>query len=390
MGKRAYDAIVLGVGGMGSAAVYQLAARGKRVLGLEQFGLAHDLGSSHGRSRIFRQSYWEGVHYVPLLLRAYELWRELERERGEPLLTLTGGLFFGHKASRVFEGSLASAREFQISHDLLDGREIRKRFPMFRTEDDFIGLYEEIAGMVDPDRVTVSYVEQATRRGAEVRFNEAVLGFTVLPGGEGVEVKTAGGTYTASRLVVAAGPWTGKVLAELGIPLVVQRTLLHWFQPGGTALTVGSMPIFLFQRHDGAIMYGLPMSADQVGVKVAFHNRQNDDCQPDRIERTVSPKEIQDADEQFSELIPAIRGAHVKSKTCMYTLTPDEHFVIDKVPGRPQVILACGFSGHGYKFASVIGEILADLAIDGTSRHRIQKFELARFRSGLPMKGLTR
>lgn len=390
MGHRPYDVIVIGVGGMGSAAVYQLAARGKRVLGLEQFGLAHALGSSHGRSRIFRQSYWEGTHYVPLLLRAYELWRELELARGEPLLTITGGLFFGHRASPVFEGSLASAKEFHIPHQLLDGREIRRRFPMFRTGDDFIGLYEDIAGMVDPDRATICYVEEAVRRGAEVRFGEAVLGFAALPGGEGVEVKTASGTYTASRLVVTAGPWAGQVLADLGIPLLVQRTLLHWFQPGGTALTVGSMPIFLFQRHDGAIMYGLPMSADQVGVKVAFHNRQNDDCHPDRIERTVSPREIEDADEQFSELVPMIRGTHVMSKVCMYTLTPDEHFVIDKAPGRPQVILACGFSGHGYKFASVIGEILADLAIDGASRHRIQKFELARFRSGLQMKGLTR
>ena len=226
-----HDVIVIGLGGMGSAAAAHLAARGQRVLGLERFGPAHDRGSSHGGSRIIRQSYFEDPAYVPLLLRAYELWRELEADSGADLMTLTGGLYFGRPDSPTVAGSLRSSRQWDLPHELLDAAEIRRRFPTMTPADDEVGLYEADAGLVRPEATVAAHLALAGQRGADLRFDEPVLDWSTTA--DGVRVTTAAGTYTAGRLVICPGAWAPELLADLGVPLTVERQVLYWFRPTG-------------------------------------------------------------------------------------------------------------------------------------------------------------
>src|SRR3712207_1531217 len=224
-----YDVIVAGLGGMGSAAAYQLAARGKRVLGLEQFSPAHDRGSSHGRSRIIRQAYFEDPSYVPLLLRAYELWERLERETGQELMTLTGGLMIGRRESELVSGSVRSAEEHGLSYELLDAEGIRERFPPFSPDPGTVALYEEKAGFVRPEETVRAHLDRAGSLGADLRFEEPILSWEAL--GDGVRVETQRGSYEAERLVITPGAWAPQLLADLGLPLEVTRQVMYWFEP---------------------------------------------------------------------------------------------------------------------------------------------------------------
>src|SRR4051794_23294057 len=216
---------------MGSAAAAHLAARGQRVLGLERFGPAHDQGSSHGGSRIIRQAYFEDPAYVPLLRRAYELWEQLEADSGRDLMTRTGGLFLGRPEEPTVAGSLSAAREWDLPHEVLDAAEIRRRFPTFTPADDEVGLYEDVAGFVRPEETVTAHLELAARRGAELRFAEPALEWAT--DGDGVRVTTAASTYEAGHLVICPGAWAPEVLADLGLPLTVERQVMHWFQPDG-------------------------------------------------------------------------------------------------------------------------------------------------------------
>lgn len=375
-----YDTIVLGLGAMGSATAYHLATRGVRVLGLEQFGPAHDRGSSHGESRIIRQAYFEDPAYVPLVLRAYELWRDLERETGADLLAITGGLMLGTEGSPVIAGSLLSAQTHNLPHEMLDAGEIRRRFPPFAVPDDTIGLYENEAGALRPEACIRAHLDRAAALGATLHFNEPALRWEPTAAG-GVRVTTATATYEAEHLVITAGAWAPVMLADLGLPLVVERQLSLWFEPvGGTApFTPGKFPIYVWDRPDGVAMYGFPaLNGASGGVKFGMHHG-GIATTADTIDREIHAAEVEATRAVLRESIPSLNGPLLRAVACMYTNTPDEDFVIAHHPTAPQVTLAAGFSGHGFKFAAVVGEILADLTCDGTTRHPIGLFTPSRF-----------
>ena len=375
-----YDVIVAGLGGMGSAAAYHLARRGQRVLGLERFGKAHDQGSSHGGSRIIRQAYFEDSSYVPLTLRAYELWEELERETGRELMTITGGLFIGPEGARTVTGSIESAKEWDLEYAVLDASDIRTRFPIFEPRDGVVALYEAKAGIVRPEMGVAAHLDAAEAKGAELRFEEPVFSWEASGSGEGVRVTTERNVYEAGRLVVSPGAWAPELLADLSLPLEVQRIVQFWFMPKGGVeqFRVGRVPIWIWETEDGLQLYSFPSHDDpEDGVKVAFF-RVGPVCTPETIDRTIHDREVEHIRSYLREHVPALDGEFLRAKTCMYTNTPDEHFVISIHPDHPQVAIACGFSGHGYKFCGVVGEILADLATAGSTRHPIDSFSPTR------------
>ncbi len=374
-----YDAIVIGLGGMGSAAAYQLAGRGKRVLGLEQYSPPHEWGSSHGRSRIIRQAYFEDPAYVPLLLRSYELWEQLERDSGEDILTVTGGLMMGHPDSDLVAGSRKSADEHGLPYEMLDAPEIKRRFPVFEPTPETVALYEERAGFVRPETSISAHLELAAQRGADLRFGESVRSWRAGPSGEGVVVETESGTYEAGRLVISAGSWASELLSELELPLEVTRQILFWFELDDvTPFRSENFPVYIWEPEDGNTFYGIPAHDDESGVKAAFFRADAVPCTPETIDREVHAEEVEFIRGYMARHLPRLNGKLLQAQTCMYTSTPDLHFVISPHPEHPQVSMAAGFSGHGYKMSSVVGEVLADLATEGETRHPIGLFSPTR------------
>jgi sarcosine oxidase len=378
-----YDVIVAGLGGMGSAAAYQLAGRGRRVLGLERYTPAHDRGSSHGQSRIIRQAYFEDPSYVPLLLRAYELWERLERETGDDLMTLTGGLMIGPPDSRTFTGSIATADEYGLPYEVFDAAELKRRYPVFEPTENTVALFEAKAGFVRPEAAVKAHLDRATAMGADLKFGEEIL--TWEPTASGVLVETASGTYEAGRLIVTAGAWAPKLLADLGLPLEVTRQILFWFDPvGGVEPFLSNrFPVFIWEPEDGNSFYSIPAhDGPEGGVKVAFFRADGKPADPDTIDREVHDEEIDFIRSYLAKYVPALDGQLLYARTCMYTNTPDEHFVISAHPEHPQVAIAAGFSGHGFKFCGVVGEILADLVTEGETNHPIDLFSPTRLTTG--------
>lgn len=378
--SRTFDVIVLGLGGMGSAVAAQLASRGQRVLGLEQFTTPHEQGSSHGRSRVIRQAYFEDPAYVPLLLRTYELWRELEHTSGRTLLTITGGLMLGTADSTVVSGSHRSAKEHNLAHELLDSREIKRRFPLFNPEPDTVALYERNAGVVRPEEAVRAHLETATRHGAELRMEETVLAWETTDGG--VRVKSVRGEYEAGQLVICAGPWAGPLLKNLGLPFRVERQVQYWFEPLGDigAFAPERFPVWIWQTTAGAHPYGLPaLDGAAGGVKVSVHHGgQHRDCTADTVERAVSEAEINQVREHIAARVPALNGRCLRAAACLYTNLPDEHFLVDRHPQHDRVLIVSPCSGHGFKFCPVIGEIAADLVTQQRTRHPIGLFGIRR------------
>ncbi|MDG4860405.1 N-methyl-L-tryptophan oxidase [Streptomyces sp. T-3] len=374
-----YDVIVLGLGGMGSAAVDHLAARGVRVLGLEKFGPVHSRGSSHGGSRVTRQSYFEDPAYVPLLLRSFELYERLEQDTGRQVATLCGGLMLGRPESRTVAGSLKSATQWDLPHEMLDAREIRRRFPTLAPGDEDVALFERRAGLVRPEHTVAAQLQLATRAGAELHFEEPVTRWE--PYRDGVRVHTAENTYTAGQLVICPGAWAPQLLDDLGVPFSIERQIMYWFQPeGGVGPYLPEKhPIYIWEDTEGVQIYGFPaIDGPDGGAKVAFF-RKGSICTPETIDRTVYDHEIEAMAAQSARLLPTLPGSFRTASTCMYSTTPDEHFVIARHPAHPSsVTVACGFSGHGFKFVPVVGEILADLAAEGTTAHPIELFDPSR------------
>ena len=367
LGLAGFDVIVVGLGAMGSAAAAHAAARGQRVLGLEQFQPAHDQGSSHGRSRVIRLAYFEHPAYVPLLRRAYELWRSLEGATGRDLLRVTGGLMIGSPDSEVVAGSLRSAREHQLHHEMLEASDIRRRFPVFTPHAGTVALYENEAGVLFPEDAIRAHLDMAVDHGARLHFDERVEDWHVSPSGT-VEVRTARGRYEAGRVILAPGCWASSLFKLDWLPLDVEPQQLHWFLPAGgaAAFAPDRFPIYIWDLGEGVQFYGFPAEEDG-RVKVAFFRS-----------RVTGESAMRDA---LRPALPSLAdGRLVASVTCRYTLTPDHHFVIGLHPNWPSVTIASPCSGHGYKFASVIGEILADLAIDGATRHSIGLFDPRRFK----------
>jgi len=377
---RTFDTIVLGLGGMGSAAAFHLAARDQKVLGLEQFSPAHDKGSSHGKTRVIRQAYFENPAYVPLLFRAYELWCELERAKDERLLFETGGLMIGAPGSAVVTGSTASARLHGLPHEILDATEISRRFPALHPPADHVALHEKRAGYLLVERCTLAHLDLATGAGAELHFDEQVLHWKQV--GNGVCVKTSRGEYEAEHLVISPGPWAPRVLADLGLPLEVERQVLYWFQSsqGIEPFLPGHFPIYIWEKGDGTMPYGFPaIDGAEGGVKVAFHTAPvTTRCTTDTVDRRVNTAEIRTMQDTIRGLVPALDGPCVNAVTCLYTNTPDQNFVLARHPACDRVFIACGFSGHGFKFASVIGEVLADLVTRGATQFEIGFLDPAR------------
>lgn len=376
---RRYDAIVLGLGGMGSAALLHLADRGRRVLGLEQFGPAHARGSSHGESRIIRKAYFEDPAYVPLILRSYELWADLERRTGRSLFLRTGGLMAGHAGCAVVEGSARSAREHNLPHEWLSAADLRRRFPVARPRDDEVGLLEPDAGILFPEECVLAHVQAAVAAGAEARFGTRVAGWSVAPDGA-VEVTTDRGVETADTLVICAGPWLGAVAADLGLPLRVERQVMYWFRPAAdpAAFRSDRFPIFILERRGELPSYGFPALRGG-DLKIGFHHG-GATVTPETVDRVVAPAEIAAMRQSLAGWLPDAAGECTRAVVCLYTNTPDENFVIGLHPDRPSVVLAGGFSGHGFKFCPTVGEILADLATTGATKHPIGLFAPTRLR----------
>jgi sarcosine oxidase len=379
MERMTFDAIVLGLGAMGSAAAFHLASRGKSVLGVEQFTSPHDKGSSHGGSRIIRQAYWEGADYIPLVQRAYDLWRRLEKDSATRLLHITGGLFLGSRHGDLVSSSIAACEKHSIPFEVLDSREVEQRFPVFLMEPGDAAVYEPNAGYLVPEECIRAHLELASRAGAELRFEEKVLSWSAV--GDHVEVRTSRGSYHAGHLVIAAGPWANEALHSV-VPLRVTRQVMAWIAPrdGVSCFLPERFPVFVAEdAGGGAPIYGFPaIDGEGSGVKAALHGS-DDVCMADNVNRVVDEIDIQRIQEKLMARIPELDGELVRAKTCLYTTTPDEHFVIGPHPQVAPCTIACGFSGHGFKFSSVVGEVLADLATNGKTAHPIAQFDPRRF-----------
>jgi len=371
-----FDVIVAGLGAMGSAALRELSARGLNVLGLDRFAPPHTLGSSHGRSRIIREAYFEHPAYVPLVQRAYELWEELERESGRRLKLQTGGLMVGPEEGVLVRGALLSARTHHLRYELIDAAEIRRRFPAFHPDDSMVGVWEPRAGVLEPEACVDALLTAARRSGGVIHEGEPALSWK--PDGEGVTVATSRDRYRAERLVLSAGAWVGRLLPELAIPLTVERLVQFWFEPGGDRSILGPdrCPISIWEHQRNRFFYGFPLL--EPGFKVAIHH-EGEIVDPDAIRREVADTEPAPLVDLLRRYMPDGVGRLSSSAVCMYTNTPDENFIIDHHPMHPQVLIVSACSGHGFKFAPAIGEVAAELVMEGKTEFDLSLFGVRRF-----------
>jgi sarcosine oxidase len=374
----AYDAIVVGCGAVGSAALQHLASRGLKVLGLDRFAPPHDRGSSHGRTRMIRQAYFEHPDYVPLVLRAYELWHALEAAVGRTLYRETGLLQIGSAAGHVVLGVLASARLHGLAVDELSAAEVERRFPGFRCPSDLVGVFERRAGFLHVEDCIRAQLEIAVRHGAELRTDAAATAWR--SEGEGIVVAGPGGPYHARHLIVTAGAWAAQLLARLDLKLLVRRKPQYWFAPripDAYRLDRGA-PSFLYETADG-VFYGFPIFGPE-GMKCAEHSGGATVDDPAQLARDLDRADLARVERFLETGLPNMTTTVVDHAPCMYTMSPDEHFIVDRYPGLPQVSFVAGLSGHGFKFAPVLGEALADLATDGRTSLPIEFLGLQRFR----------
>jgi monomeric sarcosine oxidase len=383
---RNYDAIVIGTGGMGSAACFHLARLGARVLGLEQFAIAHDRGSSHGETRIVRRAYFEHPDYVPLLNRAFELWEDLDREKlPEKVLVKNGMVIYGDAvASPACLGSIASAEQHQIPIERWNAAEARGRYGIYRPPEGFAAVFEPGAGFVRVEAAVRAHSEAARAKGAEIRSEERVTHFEVRNGR--VAVETDRGSYGSRTAIITAGAWSGPLLGSLGLPLKIKRMVQYWFEASSEHLLERGVPCFAFDLDDD-FYYGFPM-LDGKTVKLAAHRAGDWVSSPDELSLpSPDPGRLVQVQEFVKKHLPHVTPKLARFKPCLYTMTPDEHFIIDKHPKHPEVFFAAGFSGHGFKFTPVVGEALAELAITGQTRHPIGFLGLERL-SGKPSSRL--
>ena len=371
-----YDLIVIGVGGMGSATVYHAARRGLSVLGLEQFDIPHAQGSSHGVNRIIRLAYYEHPSYVPLLRRAYALWRELENRAGERLLIITGSVDAGRADSVTVQGSLLSCKQHHLPHELLDAAALRVRFPGYQLARDMVGVYQADGGFLLCEQCVVAHVMAAQALGAEVHARERVVEWRAED--QGVSVTTTRGTYRARKLVVTAGAWARTMVPALQHAALPERQVMIWTQPRKPEnFRLGAFPVFNMEAPEGRF-YGFPVYGIP-GFKLGkYHHRAERVDDPDRMDRECHPADEMALREGIRRYFPDADGPTMAMKACMFTNSPDEHFIIDRLPNNPNVAVAAGFSGHGFKFCSVIGEIMTELVVDGATRLDTSLFRLDR------------
>jgi sarcosine oxidase len=370
--ERTHDVAIAGLGAMGSAAAFELAKRGLDVIGFDRYTPPHTFGSSHGDSRIIREAYFEHPVYVPMVQRAFELWRNLERVSGATLLEQTGGLMIGAPDSVLVEGALRSAQLHRLEHSMLSASEIRTRFPALNPDPDMVGVWEPRAGVLAPEACISVQLEKARQCGAMLHFNEPVIHWQASAGD--IRVVTDRGEYRVKQLIISAGAWVGSLLPGMRLPFRIERQVLHWFEPNADAdiFSPARCPIHLWQFDGSRFFYGFPDKG--AGVKVSFHHG-GETVTVDDVRRIVAASEVDEMRSAVRRFVPAADGRLLDSVVCLYTNTLDEHFVIDRHPESLNVLIASPCSGHGFKFAPVIGEILADLV-----EKRPPRFDLDLFR----------
>ncbi len=378
MTEQVYDVIVAGVGGMGSAACWHLAQRGQRVLGLERFDLGHGMGSSHGMTRIIRLAYFEGTQYVPIVKRAHELWTETGARAGMDLLYVTGSVDLAPEGAGFVESSRQSCIDHGLTHEMLELKDIQKRFPAFDLPKGHIGLWQPGGGFVASERAIYAHVGLAQAAGATIRTNEPVLDWSPTADG-GVRVRTERGVYHAGRLVLTSGAWMDTLNPALAPHIKTVKQAIGWYTvKDPEPFRIGKMPVFILTVEEGNF-YGFPLW-EHPGFKLGGPHFAREPIDPSQPDRTPSPRQARMLKECLDRYFPQATSEHLALKGCIYTVTPDDHFVIDTIPGVPQVSFASCCSGHGYKFASAIGEILAEIATTGATRFDISPFSLDRFK----------
>lgn len=372
-----YDVIVVGLGVMGSATAYTLARRGLRVLGIDRHLPPHAYGSSHGKTRMIREAYSEHPQYVPLVRRSYQLWDELGHDAGgRTFLRKTGGLYIGPSDSPTVKGALSSAMQYRIPHEVLSAGKLHRRFPAFSPLEEWVGVYELRAGMLFVEPILEAYLEMAKLKGAELRLGDEVLSIDV--SGGVVRVATARGTHEAGQAVVAVGPWTPELLGDLALPLTVERQVSHWFDPARDAqyFAPDRMPVSIWEYGPSKYFFTMPDAGD--GVKVGLHHG-GDAATPESVRRTVSPDEMAYITDMLRRFLPFAKGHLNASATCLYTNTPDGHFIVDRHPGHPEVIVLSPCSGHGFKFAPALAEGVLELVEGRRPTFDLSPFALSRF-----------
>jgi sarcosine oxidase len=369
-----FDVAVIGLGAMGSAALCHLARRGVRAVGIERFAHGHERGSSHGETRAIRQGYFEHPSYVPLVRAAYEGWEALERDTGETVLTKTGVLEIGKPGSAIVSGSLQASLEHGLEHDVLDRAKMARRFPQFTLPKGYEAVWQPDGGFLRPELGNRLHVQQALKAGAEVRENYRVR--RIEPADSGIRVVTDDGTIFASSVVVTAGPWIGELVPALKPKLTLTRQVACWFGPRRSETTrLGALPVFIIDGDDD-VAYGFPDIGS--GFKCASHNDSGTLLAADEASQDAGPADEKRMRDFLEAYLPDAAGPLRAMSTCIYTKTPDEDFIIDLHPDDNRIVIASPCSGHGYKFASVIGEVLADLAMDGATSHDISRFSIGR------------
>jgi sarcosine oxidase len=376
-----FETIVVGLGAMGSATLFHLARRGARVLGLDTYSPPHANGSSHGETRVIREAYFEHPIYVPLVQRAYELWSELERESGDRLCLQTGGLMIGRMESTVVSGAIRSAREHRLPHEILSASRIKERAPALHPDDDMAGVLEPRAGILFPERCIAAHLNLAQKAGAIIHTGERVLDWQ--SNANTISLRTDAGQYTAAKLVLTAGAWLPKLLPELQSFLQVERQVLLWFKsPQPELLDPAHLPIHLWEYAPGKMFYGFPDLGD--GLKLAFHH-QGEITSAAGADRTLRTDDIQKMRDVMARYLPrAARAEFLRGTVCLYTNTPDGHFILDSLPTDSNVIVASPCSGHGFKFASAIGEVVANITLGKPTGLNTTLFSLRRFSTGAP------
>ena len=373
-----YDCIVIGLGGMGSASLFELSSKGQNVLGIEQFDIGHDKGSSHGLSRIIRLAYWEGIEYVPLVLRAHDRWIELEKTYNEKLLNITGALDIGLESSETISGSLKACREFDIPHEIFTSTELSKKFPAYLLPEEYSSVFQKDGGFLVPESCINLYVNESINNGADVKQNCKVLGWE--SDGNIVTVSTSDGNFKTKKLVITAGAWTGILQDEMSRFLTPERQVVSWFKPESPEYyNSDQFPVFNMEVPEGRY-YGFHIHHYE-GIKIGRYGHLNENINPDSISREITDLDIITLRVPMEKYFQPTNPEPLFSQVCMFTNTPDEHFVLDYLPGNDSVFIASGFSGHGFKFASVIGELISDLMVDGGTEFDLGLFSLDRFNS---------
>ena len=374
-----FDVAIVGLGAMGSAAAYQLARRGQRVVGIDRFSPPHGMGSSHGHTRMIREAYYEDPIYVPLVQRAYALWAELERAAGgRTLMIQTGGLMIGSEQSALVTGTLRSAQEHGLPHEVLASTALHRQYPAFSPLDDMVGIRDPRAGILLPEQIISAHLSLAEHHGAQLRRDTVVHGWERTP--EGLAIRAGNEVVIARQVVVAAGAWTSSLLGEGVVPLRLERQVIHWFDPlqAPEYFTPKRMPVSMWELPNGSLFYTKPDLGD--GVKIGMHHG-GLEMTIDSVDRRISETEDALIYDLLRRFVPFAKGHPLDRAVCIYTNTPDRHFVVDRHPEEPDILILSPCSGHGFKFASVLGEVAADLIITGTSSFDLSTFALSRFAS---------